>query len=71
MNMNWNQILTAAEIEVYHALTAQIDPGFARKECEWYASRTLNQLSVAASQAWRANERTGYVLARSYAALRT
>lgn len=64
----WNKILTAAELEAHHALTASIDPAFARKERAFYASRTPAQLEGLAAGAWYANEPTGYMLAKSYLA---
>lgn len=67
--MEWHQILTREEIAAYHALTASLDPRFARADAEFYASRTKLQLQTLAAQAWNGNIRHAYVLARSYAAL--
>ena len=65
----WNTILTAAELDAHYALTASLDPRFAKSERDFYESRTINQLRVLAAQAWDCNEPTGYQLARSYLAL--
>lgn len=65
----WNTILTTQELDVHYALTASIDPRFAREECAFYESRTLNQLKALAAQAWDCCEPGGYQIARSYAAL--
>lgn len=67
--MEWHQILTSEEIAAYHNLTASLDPRFARGEREFYQSRTKSQLETLAVQSWDGNQRTAYVLARSYAAL--
>lgn len=66
----WSQILTTAEINAYHALTASLDPAFAAKERAWYESRTVNQLKSSAAQAWDWNHPTAYQLAKSYLALK-
>lgn len=60
--------MTVAELDAFHARTAQIDPGFARREREFYESRTASQLSALAYQAWLCNDAHGYQLARSYKA---
>ena len=65
----WTHIMTATEINAFHALTASLDPRFAKGEREFYASRTKPQLETLAAQAWWGNEPTPYQLARSYAAL--
>lgn len=67
--MQWHQILTREELEAHHALTASLDPRFARREREFYSTRTASQLRTLAAQAWNGNLRDGYVLARSYAAI--
>ncbi len=67
---HWAAILTAAEIDAHHALTAQLDRSFAARQREFYASRTPGQLASLAHQAWMCNEGEQYQLARSYAALR-
>jgi hypothetical protein len=65
----WSDILFPAEIEARYALTASLDPRFAKSERDFYEGRTLNQLKALVAQAWDANEPTAYQLARSYAAL--
>lgn len=67
---HWTHLMTAAEIEERHALTARIDPAYAEREQQFYSSRTVPQLDVIAAQAWRADELDYYQLARSYAALK-
>ena len=69
MTSQWSHILTPAELEAHHALTASIDPRFAAGERAFYEGRTANQLRVLAAQAWDCCEPTGYQMARSYAAL--
>ena len=63
----WNTILTAPELDAHYALTASLDPHFAKGERTFYESRTPTQLRVLAAQAWDCNDPTGYQLARSYA----
>lgn len=65
----WNTILTAVELDAYHAMTAKLDPRFAREEQAWYKGRTAAQLRSDAAGAWNCNNSTAYQLARSYAAL--
>jgi hypothetical protein len=65
----WNTTLTTHELDAHYALTASIDPRFAREERAFYESRTLNQLKVLAAQSWNCCEPTGYQMARSYVAL--
>jgi len=65
----WNTILTAPELDAHYALTASLDPHFAKGERTFYESRTPTQLRVLAAQAWDCNDPTGYQLARSYLAL--
>lgn len=66
----WSHILTAAELDEQFALTASLDPSFARQQREWYETRTIAQLKGAAAGAWTANEPDGYQLARSFIALK-
>jgi len=66
----WSHVLTAAEIEAQFALTASLDPSFARQQREWYETRTVAQLKGAAAGAWTANDSDGYQLARSFIALK-
>ena len=65
----WNTILTAPELDAHYALTASLDPHFAKGERTFYESRTPTQLRVLAAQAWNCNAPTAYQLARSHAAL--
>ena len=65
----WNTILTAPELDAHYALTASLDPRFAKDQRTFYESRTPTQLRVLAAQAWDCNEPTAYQLARSHAAL--
>ena len=64
----WNTILTAQELDAHYALTASLDPRFAREQRTFYEGRTLNQLRFHATQAWDCCEPTAYQLARSHAA---
>lgn len=66
----WSHILTAAEIDAQFALTASLDPSFARQQREWYETRTTNELRSAMNGAWNANDSDGYQLARSFLALK-
>lgn len=66
----WTHIMDAAEIAEFHALTAKLDCGFARREREFYETRTADQCDVLAHQAWLCNESGSYQLARSYAAMK-
>lgn len=65
----WAHILSPAEIDAHHALTASIDPRFAATDRAFYESRTGAQLANLAAGAWNCNDPTGYQVARSYAAL--
>ncbi len=65
----WSHILSASELDSFHALTASLDPAFADSERAFYLSRTKAQLGSLAAGAWYANEPTGYQLARSYLAM--
>ncbi len=64
----WSAVLTSAELESFHALTASLDPGYARRQMEFYEAQTARQLSALRSQAWYANDGDGYQLAGSYLA---
>ena len=66
----WVHILTTDEIAASNALTASLDPNFARGEREFYESRSLNQLRVLMAQAWNCNQDCRYQMARSYLALK-
>ena len=65
----WVRVLSAEEITAHHALTATLDPAFARAQREFYESRTVSELSVLAHQAWNCNSPDSYQLAISYRAL--
>jgi hypothetical protein len=64
----WQHILTPAELDARRAMTASLDPRFARQEHEFYATRTATQLDGLAHGAWLANDPDGYQMARSYRA---
>lgn len=66
----WSYVMSRKEVDAYHALTASLDPSFARREREFYESASVSALQAVASQAWNCCEPTGYQLARSYAALK-
>lgn len=65
----WVHILSPSEIEAHHALTASIDPSFARGAREFYQARSANELRALAAQAWNCCCPTSYQLARSYLAM--
>lgn len=65
----WTHILTKSEIDAHHALTASIDPSFARKQREFYESRTPSDLQVLKHEAWLCCTPDTYQLAASYLAL--
>jgi hypothetical protein len=69
MTSHWNTILTPAEIDAYHARTAELDPGFAAHDRAWYRSRTENQLWDSMAQNWRCSCGESYQMARSYLAM--
>lgn len=66
----WTHILSAAELDAQFALTASLDPRFARQQREWYETRSIAELKGAAAGAWNACEPDGYQLARSFIALK-
>ena len=66
----WTKILSTAELDAYHASTAELDAAFAHRSREFYLSRTLGQLRALEHQAWLTCEPNLYQLARSYAALK-
>jgi hypothetical protein len=70
MSNRWTDILTPEQISDYHALTADLDPSFARKQREFYESRSAAQCDSLAHQSWLCNESDAYQLARSYAAMK-
>lgn len=65
----WTDILDRDALAARKALTASLDPRFAREEEAFYLGRTKAQLEAHAHQAWLACDPDGYQLARSYAAL--
>lgn len=65
----WTHILSPAEIEAQRALTASLDPAFARSERQWYETRTEGDLRAAMHSAWLCCEDCRYQLARSYLAI--
>lgn len=64
----WNTILTDAELTARYALTASLDPSFARREREFYESRTAADLRALRTQAWNATQAESYQLAQTYLA---
>ena len=66
----WTDTLNAEGIANWHAKTATLDPNYARKEREFYESRTESQLRGLVSGAWMSNSADQYMLARSYLELR-
>jgi hypothetical protein len=66
----WTRILTAAELDTLFALTAKLDPRFARQQREWYEARTVQELRSHMNGAWNANDSDGYQMARSFIALK-
>lgn len=68
MTCPWTHIMTPAELAAHNAITASIDPSFARKERDWYESRTATQLRSSMNGAWNANDSYGYQMNRSYLA---
>lgn len=68
MNL-WTETLDASGLAAHYAVTAKLDPRFAREEREFYETRSAAQLRALAAGAWNANNSTGYMLARSYLAM--
>jgi hypothetical protein len=66
---HWSKILSPAEIEAHHALTASIDLDFATGDRKWWQSRTANELRAEMNGSWNCNCGTTYQLARSYLAI--
>lgn len=58
---------TPEQISAHHALTESIDPAFAQREREFYASRSVGVLNAMAADAWRNNEGDRWALAMGYA----
>jgi hypothetical protein len=69
MQIEWNTVLTAAQIEEYLTTMAKLDPAFAANSRKFWETRTPDQLRVIRVQAWDYNGRENYVLANSYLAL--
>ncbi len=67
----WSHTMSRAELEAHYALTASLDPSFAKGERAFYESRTVNQLRALAAQAWNSCEPTPYQMAQTYLALGT
>lgn len=68
MTNAWTHTLTAAELEARYALTASLDPAFARREREFYERCTVNDLRALRTQAWNATQPDAYQLAQTYLA---
>lgn len=68
MSSPWTTLLTAADLDARYALTASLDPAFARREREFYESRSANQLRALRTQAWNCSEGDAYQLAQTYLA---
>lgn len=69
MTFEWSTVLDETELASHHAHTATIDARFAKAEQSFYAAQSVNSLRALASRCWYCNDRTGYVLAKSYLAL--
>lgn len=67
---HWVDVLDVPALEARFALTASLDPRFARAERAFYQGRTVNDLKALAHQAWLCCEGDAYQLARSYLALK-
>jgi hypothetical protein len=65
----WNSVLTTEQMEAQYALTASIDPSFARADRQFWESRTAPQLRALKAGAWDACEPDTYQRAASYLAL--
>lgn len=66
----WTHILSADEIAAFHTSTAEIDPGFAARQRQFYEDQSAEQCDALAYQAWLCNECDAYQISRSYAALK-
>lgn len=66
MQNAWVHIPSEAELESRYALTASLDPRFARLDRQFWESRTESQLRVLKSQAWHDNDSGAYQTARAY-----
>jgi hypothetical protein len=66
---DWHHIKSRTELEASWKLTASLDPAFANSERDFWESRTVAQLESLRAGAYRANDVTGYSLARAYLAI--
>lgn len=64
----WSEILSAEQLAERTALTAKLDPTFARRQHEFYSTQPANRLRSLQAGAFTANDAEGYQLARSYLA---
>jgi len=64
----WSHVLSAAELAAHYELTASLDPSFARRERDFYESRTAPELRALQAGAWNACQADTYQMARSYLA---
>jgi hypothetical protein len=66
---HWGETLSAEQLEARYALTASLDPVFARDDRQYWESRTASQLRTLAAGAWCANQGEQYQMARTYLAV--
>lgn len=66
---HWSALLTREQIEAQRAITAKLDPTFAKLDAEFWDTRTADQLRNLAWGAWNCNEGGAYQMARSLLAL--
>lgn len=66
MSWDWNTVLTATQLEAYYAELARRDALYARSTRDFWETRLIGELRTLVWGAWAANDRTSYVLARSY-----
>ena len=64
----WTDLLTDEELEARHALTAKLDPCFAKQARFFWENRTDDDLRVLEWQALQCGDADQYQLARTYAA---
>lgn len=65
----WNEILDREQLDAQYALSASLDPGFAKRQRAFYDAQSADQLSALMHQSWLCNDPDGYQLARSHRAL--
>ena len=70
MTIEWNTILTPAQIEEHFDRMSKLDAAFAANSRTYWPTRTAAQLNVIRVGAWDSNNREDYVLANSYLAAR-